>query len=214
MFLEFVNKCLIYVKSLLVLTHFSPALLYSFQLLFPWSPSHHGVLSDGKYVKCCSKGKNYFRMLMRIVKLCVSQGDCAAALYMFLHTDLWILSQPFIDRYFFFTLLALHVHVLSTRMEIITEKQPLPVSQNLLKAEAKLIGVHIWLLSLALTTTMKYFLASLCLLGSLLRVFAQCTVLTSEFQLEGDYLVGGLFDIHQASDPIHHNRPEAIDCSR
>uniref|UniRef100_A0A665T2S9 G-protein coupled receptors family 3 profile domain-containing protein n=1 Tax=Echeneis naucrates TaxID=173247 RepID=A0A665T2S9_ECHNA len=35
----------------------------------------------------------------------------------------------------------------------------------------------------------------------------------SEFQLEGDYLVGGLFDIHHVSTLVYHDRPEAIDCS-
>ncbi|XP_070766882.1 taste receptor type 1 member 1-like [Enoplosus armatus] len=62
---------------------------------------------------------------------------------------------------------------------------------------------------------MKHFLASLCLLGSFLHALAQCTAPTSEFQLEGDYLIGGLFDIHHASDSVDHvnGRPEAIDCS-
>ncbi|KAL7399500.1 hypothetical protein ABVT39_025491 [Epinephelus coioides] len=35
----------------------------------------------------------------------------------------------------------------------------------------------------------------------------------SEFQLKGDYLLGGLFDIHQASEPVCQDRPEASDCS-
>lgn len=61
---------------------------------------------------------------------------------------------------------------------------------------------------------MKHFLASLCLLGFLLHALAQCTVPVSEFQLDGDYLIGGLFEIHQASPPLHHDRPEAIDCLR
>ncbi|XP_041801840.1 taste receptor type 1 member 1-like [Chelmon rostratus] len=60
---------------------------------------------------------------------------------------------------------------------------------------------------------MKHLLASLCLVGSFLHVLAQCTVPASEFQLKGDYLIGGLFDIHHASDPIQHDKPEAIDCS-
>ncbi|XP_041802279.1 taste receptor type 1 member 1-like [Chelmon rostratus] len=63
------------------------------------------------------------------------------------------------------------------------------------------------------TTMMKPFLASLCLLGSLLHAFTQCTVTATEFQLDGDYLIGGLFDIHHASDPIQHDKPEAIECS-
>uniref|UniRef100_A0A671TGI7 G-protein coupled receptors family 3 profile domain-containing protein n=1 Tax=Sparus aurata TaxID=8175 RepID=A0A671TGI7_SPAAU len=53
----------------------------------------------------------------------------------------------------------------------------------------------------------------LCLcLGFVLHALAQCTVPTSEFQLEGDYLIGGLFDIHQTSASFYHDRPEAIDC--
>ncbi|XP_044066449.1 taste receptor type 1 member 1-like [Siniperca chuatsi] len=60
---------------------------------------------------------------------------------------------------------------------------------------------------------MKHFLASLCLLGSLLHALTQCTVPASQFQLEGDYLIGGLFDIHHANGSIYHDRPEAIDCS-
>jgi len=61
---------------------------------------------------------------------------------------------------------------------------------------------------------MKHYLASLCLLRTFLHILAQCTVPASEFQLEGDYLLGGLFDIHQASEPVCQDRPEASDCSR
>ncbi|XP_018544356.1 LOW QUALITY PROTEIN: taste receptor type 1 member 1-like [Lates calcarifer] len=60
---------------------------------------------------------------------------------------------------------------------------------------------------------MKRFLATLCLLGFLLHVSTQCTVPASEFQLEGDYLIGGLFDIHHDNAPVYYDRPEAIDCS-
>ncbi|XP_029292078.1 taste receptor type 1 member 1-like [Cottoperca gobio] len=59
---------------------------------------------------------------------------------------------------------------------------------------------------------MKHFLVSLCLLGTFLHALAQCTVPGSEFQLDGDYLLGGLFDIHH-SDLVNHERPEAIACS-
>lgn len=58
------------------------------------------------------------------------------------------------------------------------------------------------------------FLASLCLLGSVLHATAKCDLSTSEFTRHGDYLVGGLFDIYQISSPIPHRRPEAIDCTR
>ncbi|XP_023126644.2 taste receptor type 1 member 1-like [Amphiprion ocellaris] len=60
---------------------------------------------------------------------------------------------------------------------------------------------------------MKFVLSSLCLLGSLLHALTRCTVPASEFHLEGDYLIGGLFDIHPASSSLRHDRPEAIDCS-
>ncbi|XP_008287220.1 taste receptor type 1 member 1-like [Stegastes partitus] len=60
---------------------------------------------------------------------------------------------------------------------------------------------------------MKHVLSTLCLLGSLLHASTRCTAPASEFHLQGDYLIGGLFDIHHASSPPHHTRPEAIDCS-
>ncbi|XP_073326977.1 taste receptor type 1 member 1-like [Pagrus major] len=60
---------------------------------------------------------------------------------------------------------------------------------------------------------MKHCLAFLCLLGFVFHALAQCTVPASEFHLEGDFLIGGLFDIHQANAPLYHDRPEAIDCS-
>ncbi|XP_031142515.1 taste receptor type 1 member 1 [Sander lucioperca] len=60
---------------------------------------------------------------------------------------------------------------------------------------------------------MKHFCDSLCLLGTFLHALAQCTVPASEFRLEGDYLLGGLFNIHRVSVPVYQDRPEAIDCS-
>ncbi|KAM9350333.1 taste receptor type 1 member 1-like [Symphorus nematophorus] len=60
---------------------------------------------------------------------------------------------------------------------------------------------------------MKHFLVSLCLLGTFLHALAQCTVPASEFNLEGDYLIGGLFDIHHANGPVYHERPEVTECS-
>ncbi|KAG7242467.1 hypothetical protein INR49_021808, partial [Caranx melampygus] len=59
---------------------------------------------------------------------------------------------------------------------------------------------------------MKHFLP-LCVLGSLLHAVTQCTVPASEFQLDGDYLIGGLFDIHYVSGRVHKDRPESIDCT-
>uniref|UniRef100_A0AAX7UKY4 G-protein coupled receptors family 3 profile domain-containing protein n=1 Tax=Astatotilapia calliptera TaxID=8154 RepID=A0AAX7UKY4_ASTCA len=47
-----------------------------------------------------------------------------------------------------------------------------------------------------LASAMKHFLESFCLLGAFLHVCTQHTVPASEFQLEGDYLIGGLFHIH------------------
>ncbi|XP_015233238.1 PREDICTED: taste receptor type 1 member 1-like [Cyprinodon variegatus] len=38
-------------------------------------------------------------------------------------------------------------------------------------------------------------------------------VTASEFQLDGDYLIGGLFDIHHVSGMALSRRPEAIDCT-
>ncbi|XP_054464628.1 taste receptor type 1 member 1-like [Anoplopoma fimbria] len=60
---------------------------------------------------------------------------------------------------------------------------------------------------------MKHFLVSLLLLETFLHALAQCTAPASEFQLEGDYLLAGLFDIHQDSSAAKQDRPEAIDCS-
>ncbi|KAM6930085.1 taste receptor type 1 member 1-like [Lycodopsis pacificus] len=49
--------------------------------------------------------------------------------------------------------------------------------------------------------------------NAFLHALAQCTVPASEFQLEGDYLLAGLFDIHHDSSTVQQDRPEAIDCS-
>ncbi|XP_047462121.1 taste receptor type 1 member 1-like [Mugil cephalus] len=63
------------------------------------------------------------------------------------------------------------------------------------------------------TTTMRHHPALLLLLESFLLVFTTCSVPGSEFRLEGDYFMGGLFDIHYVSESLHFKRPEAIDCS-
>ncbi|XP_068607817.1 taste receptor type 1 member 1-like [Brachionichthys hirsutus] len=60
---------------------------------------------------------------------------------------------------------------------------------------------------------MANFLTHLCFLGSLLQTLDLCAFPGSEFQLKGDYLIGGLFDIHHVNAPVHHDKPEAIDCS-
>ncbi|XP_004554349.2 taste receptor type 1 member 2.2 [Maylandia zebra] len=46
-----------------------------------------------------------------------------------------------------------------------------------------------------------------------LHVCTQHTVPASEFQLEGDYLIGGLFHIHDDTGSVYHERPEALDCT-
>nr|XP_046253757.1 taste receptor type 1 member 1-like [Scatophagus argus] len=60
---------------------------------------------------------------------------------------------------------------------------------------------------------MEHFLAFLCLLGLLLHALALYTVPVSEFHLEGDYMIGGLFDIHHVNSPVYHDKPKATDCS-
>lgn len=52
----------------------------------------------------------------------------------------------------------------------------------------------------------------LCLLGAFLQMVAQCTAPASEFQLEGEYLKAGLYDItHRA--PVYYDRTEATGCN-
>uniref|UniRef100_A0A3Q2C9K8 Taste receptor type 1 member 1-like n=1 Tax=Cyprinodon variegatus TaxID=28743 RepID=A0A3Q2C9K8_CYPVA len=46
-----------------------------------------------------------------------------------------------------------------------------------------------------------------------LHVSSQCTAQVSDFYMPGDFLIGGLFDIHYAQADNHHVRPEALDCS-
>ncbi|XP_035986028.1 taste receptor type 1 member 1-like [Fundulus heteroclitus] len=60
---------------------------------------------------------------------------------------------------------------------------------------------------------MKHVLAAVYVVGFSLCAFTNSTPRPSEFHLEGDYLLGGLFDIHYGSSPLNPNRPEAIDCS-
>lgn len=77
-------------------------------------------------------------------------------------------------------------------------------------AEAITIGVHIKLAK----GKMERFLVSLCFLGSVLHTVPECTGPASEFQLAGDYLIGGVFEIHHVTSPVYHERPEAVSCSR
>uniref|UniRef100_A0A8C6TEQ9 G-protein coupled receptors family 3 profile domain-containing protein n=1 Tax=Neogobius melanostomus TaxID=47308 RepID=A0A8C6TEQ9_9GOBI len=36
----------------------------------------------------------------------------------------------------------------------------------------------------------------------------------TEFRQRGDFVLGGLFDVHYGNNAMSHNRPEAVDCSR
>ncbi|XP_077371544.1 taste receptor type 1 member 2.2 [Festucalex cinctus] len=56
---------------------------------------------------------------------------------------------------------------------------------------------------------MRPLLVSVYLMGCVLHTWSQCN---SQFNLNGDYLIGGLFDIHTSSS-VSHERPEAIHCS-
>uniref|UniRef100_A0A3Q3AP66 G-protein coupled receptors family 3 profile domain-containing protein n=1 Tax=Kryptolebias marmoratus TaxID=37003 RepID=A0A3Q3AP66_KRYMA len=59
----------------------------------------------------------------------------------------------------------------------------------------------------------KQVLAYLGLLGCFLHVLMTGAMTASEFEMDGDYLIGGLFDIHHVSGTPYHDRPEAITCS-
>lgn len=59
----------------------------------------------------------------------------------------------------------------------------------------------------------KQVVAHLHLLGCLLPLLID-VITASEFKLDGDYLIGGLFDIHHVSGAYHHYKPETIACSR
>uniref|UniRef100_A0A3P9MDP8 Taste receptor, type 1, member 2a n=1 Tax=Oryzias latipes TaxID=8090 RepID=A0A3P9MDP8_ORYLA len=59
---------------------------------------------------------------------------------------------------------------------------------------------------------MKVFLTLLYLFEVFLQATTQSTDQTSEFHLRGDYLIGGLFNIHYVT-AANFQRPQAIDCS-
>lgn len=60
---------------------------------------------------------------------------------------------------------------------------------------------------------MKRFLVVFCLLGSFVYTAAHGDVSASDFHLKGDFLIGGLFNVHHVSTPANQDRPEVIDCS-
>ncbi|XP_075898403.1 taste receptor type 1 member 1-like [Nelusetta ayraudi] len=60
---------------------------------------------------------------------------------------------------------------------------------------------------------MKRFLDVFCLLGSFVYAAAHGNVSASDFHLKGDFLIGGLFNVHHVSTPANQDRPEVTDCS-
>uniref|UniRef100_A0A8C5GX39 Taste receptor type 1 member 1-like n=1 Tax=Gouania willdenowi TaxID=441366 RepID=A0A8C5GX39_GOUWI len=61
---------------------------------------------------------------------------------------------------------------------------------------------------------MKHFLLSLFFVEFLLRASTASTFSDSDFHQDGDYLIGGLFNLHAVGSSYHHHRPEAINCSQ
>ncbi|CAG6021258.1 unnamed protein product, partial [Menidia menidia] len=61
---------------------------------------------------------------------------------------------------------------------------------------------------------MRQLLFSVSLLSFLILSWNQSALTASEFHLDGDYLIGGLFDIHYVSDFVYFRKPEALDCSK
>uniref|UniRef100_A0A3Q3G0Y8 Taste receptor type 1 member 1-like n=2 Tax=Kryptolebias marmoratus TaxID=37003 RepID=A0A3Q3G0Y8_KRYMA len=59
----------------------------------------------------------------------------------------------------------------------------------------------------------KQVLGYLGLLGCFLHILMPGAMTASEFEMDGDYLIGGLFDIHHVSGTPYRDRPETITCS-
>uniref|UniRef100_A0A8C7R7S3 Taste receptor, type 1, member 2, tandem duplicate 2 n=2 Tax=Oncorhynchus mykiss TaxID=8022 RepID=A0A8C7R7S3_ONCMY len=63
--------------------------------------------------------------------------------------------------------------------------------------------------------TMKHLLALLVMLGSFQHALPESySCSASEFKLDGEYILGGLFDIHHRNSSVVYNRPVIVDCSR
>ncbi|XP_029575646.1 taste receptor type 1 member 2.2 [Salmo trutta] len=62
---------------------------------------------------------------------------------------------------------------------------------------------------------MKHLLTLLVMLGSFQHALPESySCSASEFKLDGEYILGGLFDIHHRSSSVVYNRPVIVDCSR
>ncbi|KAM9751961.1 G-protein coupled receptor family C group 6 member A-like [Menidia menidia] len=59
----------------------------------------------------------------------------------------------------------------------------------------------------------KWVLAGLCLMGCLEHAVAGCSEPASEFVKKGDYVIGGLFDIHRVINVSKSDRPDITTCS-
>uniref|UniRef100_A0A3B4AKA7 G-protein coupled receptors family 3 profile domain-containing protein n=1 Tax=Periophthalmus magnuspinnatus TaxID=409849 RepID=A0A3B4AKA7_9GOBI len=61
---------------------------------------------------------------------------------------------------------------------------------------------------------MTSLIAALFLMDYILSSVSPCTVTDSEFSLAGDFLIGGLFDVHDVTEEVSQHMPEAINCSQ
>ncbi|XP_072306333.1 taste receptor type 1 member 1-like [Eucyclogobius newberryi] len=61
---------------------------------------------------------------------------------------------------------------------------------------------------------MNPLIFSLLFMDHILASVCQCTVADSDFSLAGDFLIGGLFDIHDTIEEVSQHTPEAINCSQ
>ncbi|KAK7884859.1 hypothetical protein WMY93_027982 [Mugilogobius chulae] len=61
---------------------------------------------------------------------------------------------------------------------------------------------------------MDSLIVTLLLMDRILSSASQCIVADSEFSLAGDYLIGGLFEVHDTLEVVPQVTPEAINCSQ